>query len=145
MNFCLNTLFQGRLCTKFGWNWLNGSWEEDFQILSIYFCYLVIISTWKWAWPFILINLNPLQPRILCFKVWLKLARWFLRRRWKCEKFTDRRQMDRWTTDNMRLEKLTWAFISVELKLNMLAASEHVVRERTTLDLYGVLQTLLGL
>ena len=90
MNFCLNTLFQRRLYTKFGWYWINGSWEEDFQILSIYFCYLVIISTWKWAWPFILINLNPLQPRILCFKVWLKLARWFLRRRWKCEKFTDR-------------------------------------------------------
>lgn len=45
----------------------------------------------------------------------------------------------------MRLEKLTRAFISVELKLNMLAASEHVVCERTTIDLYGVLQTLLGL
>ena len=50
---------------------------------------------------------------------WLKLAEWFLRRRWKCEKFTDGRtdgRTDRQTTDDRRLEKRTWAFSSGELK-----------------------------
>ena len=51
------------------------SGEEDFQILSMYFCHLVIISPWNRAWPFIWKNLNPLHPRD-----WLKLAQWFWRR-----------------------------------------------------------------
>ena len=46
----------------------------------------------------------------LC-KVWLKLAQWFWRRRWNCEKFTERQMDDR------RSEKLTWAFNSGELKI----------------------------
>ena len=45
------------------------SGEEDFQILSMYFCHLVIISPWNRAWPFIWKNLNPLHPRMLCVKI----------------------------------------------------------------------------
>jgi hypothetical protein len=55
----------------------------------------------------------------LC-QVWLKLARWFLRRSRKCKSLqTDRRQdgrTDRLTTDNRWSEKLAWAFSSSELK-----------------------------
>ena len=59
---------------------------------------------------------SPLPKDALC-QVWLKLAQWFWRRRWKCEKFTDR-QTDRQTTDNRWSEKLTWAFSSGELKIS---------------------------
>ena len=37
-------------------------------MLSLYFRYLVIISPWNKAWPFIWTNLNSLQPRNLCAK-----------------------------------------------------------------------------
>ena len=47
-------------CAKFGIKWLNGSWEEDLKVLSMYFCYFVIISLWNKAWPF-----NPLHQRML--------------------------------------------------------------------------------
>ena len=59
----------------------------------------------------------PLYKDALC-QVWLKLAQWFLRRRWKCEKFTDRR-----TTDNRRSEKLTWAFSSGDLNIYCICLS----------------------
>ena len=52
---------------------------------------------------------SPLPKDALCY-VWLKLAQWFWRRRWKCEKFTDRwtdGQTDRQTTDERWSEKLT--------------------------------------
>ena len=55
-------------CAKIGWNWLGGSWEEDFLISSLYFRYFVIISPWKRAGPVIWTNLNPLHPRMLCAK-----------------------------------------------------------------------------
>ena len=55
---------------------------------------------------------SPSPGNTLC-QVWLKLAQWFWRRRWKCEKFTDR-----WAeTDDRWSEKLTWAFSSGELKM----------------------------
>ena len=64
---------------------------------------------------------SPSPKDALC-QVWLKLAQWFWRRRWKCEKFTDG-QTDRWTdrqtTDDRWSEKLTWAFSSGELTLKM--------------------------
>ena len=55
------------LC-QFDWNWLSGSAEEDFKIMSLYFCYLIIISPWKRVWPFIETNLNLLHPTRLCVK-----------------------------------------------------------------------------
>ena len=71
------------LYAKFGWNWPNGSAEEDFHISSMYFCSFVIISPSKKAGPFIWMTLNPLHPRMPCAKLpgTLKLAQWFLRRR----------------------------------------------------------------
>ena len=52
---------------------------------------------------------SPLPKDALC-QVWLKLAQWFWRRRWKCEKLTTT------TTDKFWSEKLAWAFGSGELK-----------------------------
>ena len=49
----------------------------------MYFLYFTIIFSWKKATPFIWIK------NALC-QVWLKVAQWFWKRRWKCEKFTDR-------------------------------------------------------
>ena len=60
----LNPLHPRMLCAKIGWNWLSGSGEEDFLILSMYFSLFVIISPWKRAGPFFWTNLNPLHPRI---------------------------------------------------------------------------------
>ena len=56
------------LCVKFGWNWLSGSVGEDFYILSMYFRYFLVISSWKKVWLFIWANLNPLHPRMLYAK-----------------------------------------------------------------------------
>ena len=55
-------------CAKIGWNWLSGSWEEDFLISSMYFRYFVIVSPWKRLGPFIWTNFNPLNPKMLCAK-----------------------------------------------------------------------------
>ena len=54
------------LCAKFGWNWPSDSCEEDFQILSMYFCYFVIMTSRKRACPFVWTNLNPHPLRLLC-------------------------------------------------------------------------------
>ena len=48
---------------------------------------------------------SPLPKDALC-QVWLKLAQWFCRRRWKCEKFTDRRR-DKWRLV-IRWAKKSW-------------------------------------
>ena len=81
----LNHLHSRRYCAKFGWYWPSGS-GEDFQILSMYFRHFVIISPWKKVGPFISTNFSPYHSKILG-QVWLKLAQWLWRRRWKCEKF----------------------------------------------------------
>ena len=57
-----NPLYPRMLCAKFSLNWLSGSGQEDFYVLSMYFHYFVIITPWKKARLFIWINLNPLQP-----------------------------------------------------------------------------------
>ena len=36
--------------------------------MSIYFCYFVIISSWKKVGPFIWTNLSPHHPRMHCYK-----------------------------------------------------------------------------
>ena len=86
--------------------------------MSIYFRHFVIISPWKKAGPFILTNLNPLHPRMLCAK--LKLAQWFWRR-WffkfcYVKSLRKRHQLQWRTTDQFWSEKLTWAVGSGELK-----------------------------
>ena len=47
----LNALHTRMLCATFGWNWPNGSEEEDFYKLSIYFYYFPIISSLGRACP----------------------------------------------------------------------------------------------
>ena len=79
------------LCAKFVWNWLSDSGEEHFLISSTYFHYFVIISPWKRPGALHLNKLESASLKDALCKVWLKLAQWFWRRRWKCEKFTDRR------------------------------------------------------
>ena len=72
------------LCAKFGWNWPSGSGEEDFKISSMYFRYLVIISPWKRAEPFIWMNLNPFSQG--CFVPSLvEIAPVALEKKMKCE------------------------------------------------------------
>ena len=51
------------------------------------------------------LHLNKLEspsPKDTLWQVWLKLDQWFWRRRWKCEKFTDRRTDGRTQTDRRR-------------------------------------------
>ena len=67
----LESLSSKDACAKIGWNWPCGSGEEDFLISSMYFCYIIIISPWKRAGPFVWTfeqNLNPLHPRMLWAK-----------------------------------------------------------------------------
>ena len=74
--------------------WLNcisGSGEEDFfnfvNVFSLFRNYLPLEKNGA-------LHLNKVEspsPKDGLCLVWLKLAQWFWRRRWKCEKFTDRR------------------------------------------------------
>ena len=62
------------------------------------------------------LHLNKLKsssPKDALCQLWLKSAKWFRRRRWKCEKFMTTMT----TTDKFWSEKLTWAFGSGELKM----------------------------
>ena len=77
----LNPLHPRMLCAKFGWNWLSGSGEEDFLILSMYFHYFVIISPWKKGGALHLNKLESPSPKDALCRDWLKLAQWFWRRR----------------------------------------------------------------
>ena len=91
----LNSLYTRLLCAKFSWNWLTGSGEEDCLNMSMYFRYLVSISFWKRARPFIWTNFNPQNPRILCAKFGaigsVVLKQMTL---WKVYRRTDRRTDD---------------------------------------------------
>ena len=95
--------------------------------MSIYFYYFPIISPLERVWPFILTNLNPLHPGILCAKFgwnWpsgsgeedenVKSLR--------TDGRTDGQTDDRWS------EKLTWAFSSGKLKkrLNLQSFTSNV-------------------
>ena len=55
---------------------------------------------------------SPSPGDTLC-QVWLKLAQWSLRRRWKCEKFTDRRT-DRQTDNGQQV--IRTAHLSFQLR-----------------------------
>ena len=84
----LNPLHPRMLCAKFGWNWPSGSGEEDsFNSINVFLKFGNNLPLEKGG-PLHLYKLElPLLKVALCH-VWLKLARWFWRRRWKCEKFT---------------------------------------------------------
>ena len=83
--------------------------KKIFKVFKYNFNIFAIISTWKRVWPFIWTSLN----HVLC-QVWLKLGQWFLRRRWKCEKFTDRRT-DRRQTKN---EQKSSTELALQIELN---------------------------
>ena len=76
--------FHPKLYAKFGWNRPNGS-AEDFKILSMYFCYFVIISHWKRAWPFIFTqgclvpSLVEIGPVVLEKKFFFKISSVYFR------------------------------------------------------------------
>ena len=77
------------------------------------------------------IHLNTFEsssPKDALCQVWLKLSQWFLRRRCKCEKFTDRR-----TTDHRRSEKLIWASAK---KLMYMSLIEYTVLNTIIFLLY---------
>ena len=92
------------LCVKFGWNCLSGCWGEDFKISSMFFRYIVIWSRWKTSCPY----LNKLEfpsPKGALCQVWLKVAQWFLRGKWKYNKFTDGRT-EKWPTTGYQKSSL---------------------------------------
>ena len=64
----------------------------------------------------------PLPKDALC-QVYLKLAEWFWRRNWKCEKFTDRQTNDGESEDGQKgISKAhSWAYSSGELKTEKFA------------------------
>ena len=76
----LESLHPRMHCGRFGWKWSSGSWEEGFWILSMYFCYFIIISPWKRAGCLHLYKLGSPSPKDVLCQVWLKLVQWFLRR-----------------------------------------------------------------
>ena len=75
---------------KFGWNWPSGSGEEIFflinfdDVFSLFHKYLPLEK----GGALHLNKLESLSPKDALRHIWLKLARWFWRRRCKCEKFT---------------------------------------------------------
>ena len=71
---------------------------------------ILLLSPFGRGWFFYLNKLEYPSPKGVSCLVWSKLAQWFWRRRWKCEKLTDRR------TDKRRSEKFTWAFSPGEIK-----------------------------
>ena len=64
----LNSHHLKTLCDEFGRKLTIYYGKEDFEKLSMYVDYAVIISPWKRAWPFIWTNLNFLHPRMPCHK-----------------------------------------------------------------------------
>ena len=94
----------------------------------------------KRVWPFIWTNFqeSPTPKDALC-QVWLVLAQSFWRRRWKCEKFTDRQtdgRTDRQTTDDRWSEKLTWTFSSGELTKTIGHTQKKCLARQTFLKFY---------
>ena len=104
----LNPLHPWMLSAKFGWNWFSGSREEDFLILSMYFCYFKIISPWKRVGPSFekipftqgcfVPSLFEIGPMVLEEKM----------KMWKVYRQIGRRT-DEKSTDHRWLEKLPWA------------------------------------
>ena len=96
----MNPLQPRMLCAKFGWNWPSGFGEEVFLISSVYFSLFRNYLPLEKGRALHFNKLESPSPKNALCQVWLKLAQWFWRRRWKCEKFTDR-QTDR-RTDGRR-------------------------------------------
>ena len=92
----LNPLHPRMLCAKFGWNWLSGSGEEDIFNLVNGFSQFHNYLPLEKGGALYLNKLESPSPKDALCQVWLKLAHWFWRRSWKCEKF----RTTTTTTDN---------------------------------------------
>ena len=88
--YSLSSLHTRMLCAKFNWNWPCGSVEKDFLIKSIYIFAYFFLPLEKGVAHHLNKLKFPLSNDVL-FQVRLKSVLWFWRRRWKCEKFSDRR------------------------------------------------------
>ena len=112
----LNPLLPRMHCANVGWNWPSGSRDDDFVNEFLLFRYYLPLEM---GWALHLNKHESPSPKDAPCQVWLKLAEWFWRRRWNCEKFTTTTTTTT-TTDNGQIkfwsEKLTWAFGSGELK-----------------------------
>jgi hypothetical protein len=89
--------------------------EKIFFNFSVFLLFCDYFSLEK-SNSFHLNNSESPPPKDDLCQVWLKLAKWFWRRRQKCKSLQTDGGTDRRTTDNRRSEKLTWAFSSGELK-----------------------------
>ena len=115
----------GRLCAHLCCN-CNSDYEKIFIFVNLFSIYCYYLPLEKSD-----IHLNTFEsssPKDALCQVWLKLSQWFLRRRCKCEKFTDRR-----TTDHRRSEKLTWASAK---KLMYMSLIEYTVLNTIIFLLY---------
>ena len=57
-------------CAKFGWNWSSSSVEDDVLILSVYFCYFILIFPCGHS----LNKHESSTPKNVLCQVWSKLA-----------------------------------------------------------------------
>ena len=83
-----------------------------FNFFNVFLCFRNYLPLEKCG----VLHLNKLEspsPRDTLCQVWLKLAQWFWRRRWKCEKFTDR-QTDGPTDDGRQV--IRKAHLSFQLR-----------------------------
>jgi hypothetical protein len=126
----LNSLYLRMICTKFYWNWLAGSGEENFKIISKFLLFRYYLPLGKEVVLHLYNSESSLPKDELC-QLWLKLAQRFWRRSWKCKSLTDRRQKDRQTTDKRRSEKFTWAFSSGELII-----TQSIIFPQTRMSLF---------
>ena len=90
----LNSLYLGMFCAKFGWNWFSAYGEDFYKFVNVCSPFCSCLPLEKGV-AFHLNKLECPSPKDALRQVWLKLAQWFWRKRWKCEKFTDGQ---RWMT-----------------------------------------------
>ena len=96
----------------------------------MYFPYFVIISPWKKAGPFIWKKIESPSPKDALCQVWLKFAQLFGEEDENVKSSQQCQQRGQWqqrrqTTDKFWSEKLTWAFVSGELKKGQKGADLH--------------------
>ena len=93
----LNTLHPRMHCCKFWLKLAQWFWRRFFKFRQ---CILLFRNylPWEKASALQLNKLESPSPKNTLCQVWLKLAQWFWRRRWKCEKFTTMQTTTRTTT-----------------------------------------------
>ena len=97
----------------------------------MYFHNFVIMSPWKKDVALYLNKFNFPSPKDALCQVWLKLAQWFVRRRWKCEQFTTTTTTT--TTDNGQI-LIRKAHLS--LRLRWAKNRDTVIQLKHLFDIY---------